>query len=116
MTAFGVFYVFVLIGLGAIIVDHYSRLTKMGWMPESPEGLRGRSALDPVGGALGELGRADGLHKVIAAGLGPIAKATEMAFAPIGAGLGMVAKGTELVFNGIGAALGAMTGFGLKGR
>jgi hypothetical protein len=114
MTSFGVFCVFILIALAAIMADHYSRLKGFGWMPEGPEWMRGRSALDPVGGALGELGRAELPFKMVSAPVDALGKVTELVWAPIGAGLSMVAKGTELVFKGIGAALGAVTGFGLK--
>ena len=113
MTSFGVFFVLILIAFGAIMGDHYSRLKGIGWMPQTPEWRRGRSALDPVGGILGELGRADMPHRLVSAPIGVLAKVSEMVWAPLAAGIGVVAKGTELVFNGIGAALGAITGFGL---
>jgi hypothetical protein len=110
MTAFGLFFVLVLIALGAIINDHYSRLTKMNWMPQPEMWRRAGSPLDPIGDALGELGRADMPYNAIAAVLGGIGKVSEMVFAPIGAVLSGVGKGLELVFKPIGAALSLVGG------
>ena len=96
MSATAVFFVLFLVILAAWIADHYSRLQNMGWAPPIEDYKKGRSLMDPVGSALGEIGRADGVFKLIAAVLGPVAKGTEMIYAPIG------------------AVLSAMTGFGLK--
>jgi hypothetical protein len=96
MSAMAILFVLFLIVLAALMADHYSRLEKMGWAPPIEDYKQNRSLLDPVGGALGELGRADGPFRAIAAVLGPVAKATELIYAPIG------------------AALSAITGFGLK--
>ena len=110
MTAFGLFFVLVLIALVAIINDHYSRLTKMNWMPQPDMWRRAGSPLDPVGDALGELGRAEMPYNGVAAVLGVIGKVSEMAFAPIGAVLNAIGKGLELVFKPIGAALSLVGG------
>lgn len=91
MSATSVFVCLFLIALAALMADHYSRLTKMGWAPEIEEWKRGRSLLDPAGSMLGELGRADGPYKVIAAGLSAIEKVLAMVFNPIGAVLGLAA-------------------------
>lgn len=107
MTTFGVLFVLILIVLAALMVDHYSRLKKVGWMPE---GRADRSALDPVGSALGELGRADGVYRLAAAILGPVGKISEMIYSPIAAGFGAFGKALELVFAPIGAVLGMVAG------
>ena len=108
-----VLFFLILIVLAAILGDHYSRLKKMGWAPEVEPYRQGRSILDPIGGALGELGRADGPFKLIAGLFDMIAKVTEMVYAPIAALLGGIGKGMELILKPIGAVLSAMTGFGL---
>lgn len=110
MTAFGLFFVLVLIALVAIINDHYTRLTRMNWMPQPEMWRRAASPLDPVGAALGELGRADMPYNAVAAVLGGVAKVSEMAFAPIGAALSGIGKGLELLFKPIGAALSLVGG------
>jgi hypothetical protein len=96
LSATAVFFVLFLVILGAWLADHYSRLQNMGWAPPVEDYKKGRSLLDPVGSALGEIGRADGVFNLIAAVLGPVAKATEM------------------IYAAIGAVLSAITGFGLK--
>jgi hypothetical protein len=108
MTSFGILFAFIMIALAAIMLDHYSRLKKYGWAPQDAH--PGRSALDPVGSALGELGRADMPHKAFAAVFGGIGKASEMLYAPIGAGLSGVGKALEMVFAPIGAVLGMIGG------
>ena len=105
-----VVYVLVLVALLALLNDHYSRLQKLGWAPPVEDYKRGRSALDPIGSALGEVGRADGAYRLVAATLGAIGKATEMVYAPIGAALNAVGKGTELIFKPIGMVLGLVGG------
>lgn len=110
MTAVGIFFVLILIALGAIINDHYTRLTKMNWVPQLDMWRRAGSPLDPVGDALGELGRADMPYNAIAAVLGGLGKGLELAFVPIGAVLSGVGKGLELVFKPIGAALSLVGG------
>ena len=115
MSNMTVLFFLIMIVLAAIIGDHYSRLQKMGWMPKADEDKRGRSLIDPVGSALGELGRADAPFKLIASVFDAIGKVSEFVYAPIGAALGAIGKAFELVFKPIGAALGAITGFGLKG-
>jgi hypothetical protein len=114
MSAFSVFCVFVAFVLLALGWDHYSRLQKIGWAPPVEDYKQGRSLADPIGGALGEIGRADGAHNVIGWCLDMIGTATGFAYAPIGAGLNAIGKAFELVFKPIGAALGAATGFGLR--
>jgi hypothetical protein len=114
MSAMTVFFFLILIVLGAILGDHYSRLQKMGWAPQPEEYKRGRSLADPIGSALGELGRADMPFKLVASLFDVIGTVTGMVYAPIGAALSGIGKGLELVFKPIGAVLGAMTGFGLK--
>ncbi|MCC7051796.1 MAG: hypothetical protein IT355_00925 [Gemmatimonadaceae bacterium] len=96
MSAIAILICLFLIVLAALLADHYGRLTKMGWAPEVEEWKRGRSQLDPLGSALGELGRADGPYKLIAALLIGIEKGLAMVFNPIGAALGLAAgpKGT----------------------
>lgn len=114
MSAITVLFVLIMIVLAALMADHYSRLAKMGWAPPVDDYRQGRSLMDPVGGALGEIGRADGLTKIIGAAFDALGTVTGLVYAPIGAGLGAIGKGLELAFKPIGAALGAMTGFGLK--
>ncbi len=108
MTSFGILFVLILVVLVAFLLDHYSRLKKMGWAPELMR--EGRSALDPVGSALGELGRADMPYNAVAAVFGAIGKASEMLYAPIGAGLSGLGKALEMVFAPIGAVLGMVAG------
>lgn len=50
-----IFFVLILIVLAAIVLDHYSRLTEMGWAPDVKQITRGHSPLDPAGAALGRL-------------------------------------------------------------
>ena len=107
MNTFGVLFVLILIALAALMADHYSRLKKYGWMPDH---FKNRSALDPVGSALGELGRADLPHKAFAAVFGAIGKASEMLYAPIGAALSGIGKALEMLFAPIGAVLGMIAG------
>jgi len=107
MTSFGILFVLILIALLAVMADHYSRLKNIGWMPEV---FRNRSALDPVGSALGELGRADMPYKAVAALVGAIGKVSELLYAPIGAALSGLGKALELVFAPIGAVLGMIAG------
>jgi hypothetical protein len=107
MTSFGILFVFVLIALAALMGDYYSRLKKQGWMPDV---FRNRSALDPVGSALGELGRAEMPYSALAAVFGMIGKASEMLYAPVGAALSGLGKALELVFAPIGAVLGMIAG------
>ncbi|MES3033416.1 MAG: hypothetical protein V4813_05400 [Gemmatimonadota bacterium] len=107
MTTFGVLFVLILIVMAALIADHYSRLKKVGWMPE---GRPDRSAMDPIGSALGELGRADGVYRLAAAIFGPIGKFSELLYAPIAAGFGAFGKALEMVFAPIGAVLGMVAG------
>jgi len=107
MTSFGILFVLILIALAAVMADHYSQLRKQGWMPDH---FKNRSALDPVGSALGELGRADLPYKAFTAVFGAIGKASELLYAPIGAALSAVGKGLELVFAPIGAVLGMIGG------
>ncbi|MDZ7632354.1 MAG: hypothetical protein U5K74_13655 [Gemmatimonadaceae bacterium] len=114
MSAMTVLFYLILIVLAALIGDHYSRLQKMGWAPQVEEYKRGRSLMDPIGSAFGELGRADAPFRLIAAAFDAIATVTGMVYAPIGAGLSAIGKVLELVFKPIGAVLGAITGFGLK--
>ncbi|HYW51365.1 MAG TPA: hypothetical protein VE861_12210 [Gemmatimonadaceae bacterium] len=106
----GVLFVLILVALGALVLDHYSRLTKMGWVPNVKEMVGGRSALDPVGAALGELGRAELPFRMVAAPLDAVGKGSELAFKPIAAGLSVVAKGSELLFKPIGMVLGLAAG------
>ena len=100
--------------LAAIIGDHHSRLQKMGLAEKVDDDERGRSLLDPVGSALGELGRADKPFKLIASLLDVIGKFGEFLYAPIGTAPSAIGKAFQLVFKPIGAALGAITGFGLN--
>jgi hypothetical protein len=95
MSAFTVLFVMTMIALAAILGDHYSRLSKMGWAPPVEDYRRGRSLIDPIGGLLGELGRADGVYKLIAAPLDLLTR-------------------SDLPYSLIAAPLGAITGFGLK--
>jgi hypothetical protein len=108
MTAIGILFAFVMIALVALMLDHHSRLKKFGWAPQDAH--EGRSALDPVGSALGELGRADMPHKALAAVFGGSGKGSEMLDTPIGAGLSGVGKALEMVFAPIGAVLGMIGG------
>ncbi len=87
MSNFGILFVLILIVLAALMADHYTRLKKVGWMPD---GRPQRSAMDPIGSALGELGRADGPYRLIAGALDVIGKGLELVFAPIGAVLSMI--------------------------
>ncbi len=114
MSAFSVFFILILIVLAAFIGDHYSRLQKMGWAPAPEDYKKGRSLMDPVGSALGELGRAEAPYRVVAMLFDVIGKGFELVFKPIGAAFDAIGKALELVFKPIGAALSAMTGFGLK--
>ena len=107
MTTFGILFVLILIVLAALMADHYSRLRKVGWMPE---GRPSRSIIDPVGSALGELGRADGVYRLTASLFGAIGGFSELLYAPIGAAFGVIGKGLELVFAPIGAVLGMISG------
>lgn len=104
-----IFFVLILIVLAAIVLDHYSRLTEMGWVPDVKQITRGHSPLDPAGAALGRLGRAKAPFRVFAS-LFDIAKGSERLFKPIAAGLRAVAKGSELVFTPIVAMLGLVAG------
>ncbi len=103
-------YVLVLVGLLALLADHYSRLQKLGWAPPVEDYKRGRSLVDPIGSALGEVGRADGAYRAIAAALGAVGKGSELLYAPIGAALGGIGKGLELIFKPIGMVLGLVGG------
>ena len=107
MTTFGVLFVLILIVLAALMADHYSRLKKVGWMPK---GRADRSLMDPVGSALGELGRADGVYRLAAAILGPIGKMSEVIYGPIAAAFGAFGKALELVFAPIGTVLSVVAG------
>jgi hypothetical protein len=66
----------------------------------------GRSAPDPAGSALGELGRADMPDNALAAVFGGIGRATAM----LCAGLSGLGNGRELVFAPIGAVVGMIAG------
>ena len=112
MSAMTILFFLIMIVLAAILGDHYSRLQKMGWAPEVEEYEKGRSLMDPIGGALGELGRADGPYNVVAAGLGAIGKVTGLVYAPIGMGLNAIGKATELVYKPIGMVLSLVGGAG----
>jgi len=107
MTSFGVLLILILIALAAVMADQYSQLRKQGWLSGH---FHNRSVLDPVGSALGELGRADMPYKAFTAVFGAIGKASELLYAPIGAALSGVGKGLELVFKPIGAVLGMIGG------
>ena len=110
MGSFSVFFVLILIVLAALMGDHYSRLQKMGWAPAPPEHRRGRSVMDPVGSAFGELGRADAPYKLAAMIFGPIGKVTELVYAPIGVAFNAAGKALELVLKPIGMVLSLVAG------
>lgn len=110
MGSFTVFFVLILIVLAALIGDHYSRLQKMGWAPQPDEHKRGRSLMDPVGSAFGEIGRADAPYKLAAMIFGPIGKVAELALAPIGMAFNAVGKAMELVLKPIGMVLSLVAG------
>ena len=110
MSAMTILFFLIMIVLAAILGDHYSRLQKMGWAPEVEEYKKGRSLMDPVGGALGEIGRADGPYKVVAACLSAIGTVTGLVYAPIGTGLNAIGKATELVYKPIGMVLSVVGG------
>jgi hypothetical protein len=110
MAAFTVFCILILIVLAAILGDHYSRLKKIGWAPQTDEYKQGRSLVDPIGSALGEIGRADAPYKLAAMIFGPIGKVTELAYAPVGMGLNAIGKVTEVVYKPIGMVLGMIGG------
>jgi hypothetical protein len=112
MSAMTVLFFLIMIVLAAILGDHYSRLQKMGWAPEVEEYKQGRSLMDPIGGALGEVGRADLPYKVVAAGIGAVGTATGLVYAPIGMGLNAIGKATELVYKPIGMVLSLVAGAG----
>ena len=110
MSAMAVLFVLIMIVLAAFLYDHYSRLVKMGWAPSTEEVLGGRSMVDPVGAALGELGRVEAPFGLVASAFGMIGKASEMLYAPIGAGLNAVGKLFELAFAPIGMVLSLVAG------
>ena len=107
-----VLFVLFLIVLAAWLVDHYGRLQKMGWAPQAEEYKQGRSLADPIGSALGEIGRAEAPYKVAAMVFGPIGTVSGLVYAPIGAGLNALAKGTELIYKPIGMVLSLVGGAG----
>ncbi|MBC7844769.1 MAG: hypothetical protein H7099_20870 [Gemmatimonadaceae bacterium] len=110
MGPFSVFFVLILIVLAALIGDHYSRLQKMGWAPSPDDYKKGRSLMDPVGSAFGEIGRADAPYKLAAMIFGPIGKVTELVYAPIGMAFNAVGKALELVLKPIGMVLSLVAG------
>jgi len=110
MSAFGLLFVVILVVLLAMLGDYYSRLKKMGWAPEAPEYMRGRSLLDPVGAALGEVGRADLPYRAVAAVFDVIGKFSEMLFSPIGAVLNAIGKASEMIIKPITMVLGLVSG------
>ena len=112
MSAMTILFFLIMIVLAAMLGDYYSRLKKMGWAPEVEDYKQNRSLLDPIGGVLGELGRADGPYKLVASALGAIGTVTGMAYAPIGAGLSALGKATELVYKPIGMVLSLVGGAG----
>ncbi len=110
MTFLQMLLILALIAMLAYINDHFGRLKAMGVVEEAPEYRRDRSALDPAGAVLGELGRVDAPHRVIGSVLGAIARFSEMAFAPIGMVLNAISKASEILFNPIGMVLGVVGG------
>ena len=112
MSAMAVLFILFLIVLAAFLGDHFSRLQRMGWAPETDEYKQGRSLADPIGSALGEIGRADAPYKIAAAVLGPIGTVTGMVYAPIGAGLNAIGKASELLYKPIGMVLSLIGGAG----
>lgn len=110
MTFLQMLLILALIAMLAYLSDHFGRLQRMGVVATPPEHRRARSVLDPAGSALGELGRADAPHRVIASVLGTVAKFSEMAFAPIGMVLNAISKASEMLFNPIGMVLGVVGG------
>ena len=110
MGSFTVFFVLILIVLAALLGDHYSRLQKMGWAPLPEDYKKGRSLMDPVGSALGEVGRADAPYKLAAMIFGPIGKVTELVYAPIGMAFNAVGKAMELILKPIGMVLSLVAG------
>ena len=112
MSAMTILFYLIMIVLAAIIGDHYSRLKQMGWAPQTEDYKKGRSLIDPIGSALGEIGRADAPYKLAAAAFGPIGTVTGLIYAPIGAGLNAVGKATELVYKPIGTVLSLIGGAG----
>ena len=112
MSAMTILFFLIMIVLAAMIGDYYSRLQKMGWAPEVEEYKKGRSLVDPIGGVLGELGRAEAPYKLVASALGAIGTVTGMAYAPIGMGLNAIGKATELVYKPIGMVLSLVSGAG----
>lgn len=107
-----VLFILFLIVLAAMLGDHFSRLQKMGWAPQADKYKQGRSLADPIGSALGEIGRADAPYRLVAAIFGPIGTVTGMAYAPIGAGLNAIGKASELLYKPIGMLLSLVAGAG----
>ena len=105
-----IFSVLILIVLAAIVPDHYSRLTRMGWVPHVKQIRRGHSPLDPVGAALGEPGRAEAPFRIFASLFDGAGKGSELLFKPIAAALRAVAGSSQLVFTPIAAVLGLVAG------
>ena len=110
MDSFTVLFVLILIVLAALIGDHYSRLQKMGWAPSPEDYKKGRSLMDPIGSARGEVGRADAPYKLAAMIFGPIGKVAELALAPIGMVFNAIGKAMELGLKPIGMVLSLVAG------
>lgn len=105
-----VLFVLIMIVLVAFLVDHYSRLVSMGWAPAPDAMFKGRSIVDPIGAALGELGRVEAPFGWIASVFGIVGKASELLYKPIGAAFDVIGKASELAFKPIGAVLSLIAG------